>query len=196
MLVILKHRFAQSSALLLMAVWLFVPSLLVPSLAYAGSSLLQTAERQISAKKFKTAARTITKAMNSGTLTDKEMATALYRRGVAYNKNGRPGSAIADLTGALWLEKLERSARMDAFAQRAKAYEATGHKQQARRDYAKAGQSRTNFRSAAKSGRRSAPPARMPSFQTVVKTNTAKRQKRPSSQKPVIPSFRTSVATE
>ena len=51
----------------------------------AASSILKQSSHQIAGKKYKAAIRTLTKAMNSGSLSDKDMALALYQRGQAYN---------------------------------------------------------------------------------------------------------------
>lgn len=199
-LVHFTQRFIRQSALLLIGVLLFGPHL-----ALADTSLLKKADKQITSKKFKLAARTITTAMNSGNLSDQQMAQALYRRGLAYRSAGRHSSAIADLTGALWLGKLGSAERKDAYRQRAMAYEATGYKKFARSDYGKSGR-----RSTTPSGPTKKPitvinsPPPIPTFKTIVRK--AKKAKRSTSakvvakpkvkKKVVIPAFRTSIATE
>lgn len=186
---------------------LMMAALLVtlPGVSFAESALLKTADRQISNKKYKAAARTITKAMNSGELSDSEMAQALYRRGVAYNGSARHSSAIADLTGAIWLGKLGSAARKDAYRQRASAYQATGHKKLARSDLGKAGAGAASVQPVAKKPATAAANPPISGFDTVVRaakkpalpTRSKIATKKPiAPKKPVIPAFRTSIATE
>ena len=195
----------EQQILRLFAVILTGILVVVPGRSFAQGPLLQKADKQITVKKYKAAVRTITKAMNSGELSDKQMARALYRRGVAFNGSGRYSSAIADLTRAIWLGKLESDKQKEAYRQRAKAYEATGFKKLARADYGRAGQAAGTIRHGAKRSPAiipSAPP--IPSFKTRVRAaKSAKPVTRPkvaakpvAPKKAVIPAFRTSIATE
>lgn len=174
----------------------------------AETSLLQKAEKQLSEKKYKLAARTLTKAMNSGSLSGAEMTRALYRRGIAYNGSGRYSSAIADLTGALWLGKLDDSGRKDAYRQRARAYEATGYKKQARQDLGRAGKTGSSIVVSSKKAGQNVPLPPIPTFKTVVRaaakktpsTASAPVSAKAASVKPAtsrtIPAFRTSITTK
>ncbi len=45
-----------------------------------------------------------TAAISGGGLASQQMAQALYYRGLAYRKKGKPGLAIPDLTSAVWLK--------------------------------------------------------------------------------------------
>ncbi len=183
---------------------------LLPGNSYADGAQLKVADKQISQKKFKLAIRTLTKAMNSGNLTDTEMAKALYLRGAAYSEQGRHSAAIADLTGAIWLKKLTSGDRKKALARRAMSYQATGLGKLARIDLKRAGavaKNRTARSSTGQTGAaRSLPP--IPTFKTTVraskkaaakkvtKTATKAPIRAKAPEKPVIPAFRTSIATE
>jgi tetratricopeptide (TPR) repeat protein len=71
----------------------------------------------------------------SGSLPGAQMARALYYRGVAYRKQGKPALAIADLTSALWLRGgLSASQRQDALQNRAAAYREAGLSDQSEAD--------------------------------------------------------------
>jgi len=182
--------------------------------ANAASPDLQKADKQIAAKKFKAANRTITSAMNSGRLDESVMARALYRRGVVYQSMGRYAAAIADLTGALAIGKLSSLDRKAAYGMRAKAYGAAGFKKQAFADRAKAGRA---SRSAGKSGkipniggfktvvskakpkapvqrrRKAAKPSRS---RTASKGKAASKTRAATARKAAIPAFRTSISAE
>jgi len=156
---------------------------------YAASAVLKQSAKQLADKKYKVAIRSLTKVMNSGSLSDKEMAVALYLRGQAYNGRKRHSAAIADLTGALFLEKLGRKETQKAYAQRAIAYRATGYSKLARRDVGRSGQSRAS--------------SALPGFNTVVKAMPSRRPSRArtapkalAAKKTAIPAFRTSIAVD
>jgi hypothetical protein len=189
--------------------WTVIFSLTVTQ-ALAESALLQKAQKQIAGKDFKAASHTLTSAMNSGELSDVEMAKALFKRGVANNRVNRYAAAIADLTGALWLGKLSAADRQQAFRERAEAYSKTGLQRQARADLAKAGSGATLSRPAPK---KSTSPIALPRFETVVtpsrrtqsSTEAAeppkKTRKKPAKSnapkaKQPIPSFRTSITAD
>ena len=73
------------------------------------------------------AAATLSGAMQGGALPGPKMARALYYRGLAYKKLGKPAQAISDLTSALWLKGgLSEGERTDALAQREAAYREAG----------------------------------------------------------------------
>ncbi len=179
--------------------------LVAPTLVRADAALLKKADQQISVKKFKVAVRTITKAMNDGTLSDKQMAQALYKRGLAYNGTKRHSAAIADLTGAIWLGKLDGASQKGAFQQRGIAYQSTGHNKLARKDFAKS--ARPAVATVQSPSRKpatapAAPP--IPAFSTVVRSEknsktaaqTKVAAKPVAKKKAVIPAFRTTIAAE
>jgi lipoprotein NlpI len=195
MSILMRIRIKQSF-LLFSAVLLAGMSVFGVRPSYADAALLKTANKQITSKKYKVAARTITSAMNSGTLSDKEMAQALYRRGVAYNGLARYSLAIADLTGALWLEKLGGRAQKEAYRQRAIAYEAVGFKKLARRDLGKSGLRSEKASVSKNTPGIVAPSPQIPNFKTTVRSAKKTFAKPVSAKKTVIPAFRTSIATE
>lgn len=66
-------------------------------------------------------------AISNGGLASTDLARALYFRGLAYRKLGKPSQAIPDLTNAIWLgDGLEAAERSDAIANRAAAYRDAG----------------------------------------------------------------------
>lgn len=69
----------------------------------------------------------ISMALQNGGLPSPSVARALYYRGAAYRKQGKPAQAIADLKSALWLKSgLSEAERSDAAAQHAAAYKEAG----------------------------------------------------------------------
>ncbi|MEM1306146.1 MAG: SPOR domain-containing protein [Pseudomonadota bacterium] len=69
----------------------------------------------------------LTQAISSRRLRYKEMAQALYQRGLAYRGAQKPAQAIEDLTAALWIKNgLPKADRDAALAARAATYEAAG----------------------------------------------------------------------
>ncbi len=66
-------------------------------------------------------------AIGAGKLPPQQMAKALYYRGLAQRKLGKPAMAISDLQSALWLKgALSDAERNDALAARAAAYKEAG----------------------------------------------------------------------
>jgi len=66
-------------------------------------------------------------AISAGGLKSDEIARALYYRGLAYRKQGKPAQAISDLTNAIWLKDgLSGNERNEAIAARAAAYKDAG----------------------------------------------------------------------
>ena len=201
MLTKIGQRLLGFSALLLIGLLV-----IVPQQARADAALLQKADKQLAAQKYKMAVRTITKAMNSGSLSDSQMAKALYKRGTAYNGIKRHSAAIADLTGALWLGKLDGASRKRAYQQRALAYKSTGHNKLSQRDLTKSGMRSARGREPSNPPVRAkaatAPP--IPTFNTVVRSAKQKKAsartkvaaKPAVKKKAVIPAFRTTIATE
>jgi cell division septation protein DedD len=85
--------------------------------------------------KSEAAAQQLSNVIASGKLPTAQMARALYYRGVAYRKLGKPAQAIADLTSALWIKNgLDAGQRNDALLQRAGAYREAGLTDQAEAD--------------------------------------------------------------
>lgn len=79
------------------------------------------------AGKYDAAVQTLSSAMQGGALPGTRVARALYFRGSAYRKLGKPAQAISDLTSALWLKGgLSETERSDALAQRDAAYKEAG----------------------------------------------------------------------
>lgn len=76
------------------------------------------------------AVQQLTAALRGGGLPPAQMARALYLRGLAYRKQGKPGLAISDLTSAVWLKNgLSGKDRADAIAKRSEAYREAGLKE-------------------------------------------------------------------
>jgi SPOR domain len=72
------------------------------------------------------ALRALEAAMRGG-LPSAQMPRALYHRGLAFRKLGKPGFAVSDLTSALWLKNgLSEAERADAIKVRALAYNEAG----------------------------------------------------------------------
>ena len=81
----------------------------------------------LQAKDTKKAIAALTRAIDAGTLRRKEIAKALYYRGIAYRTSEKPAKAISDLTSSLWLKgALTKKERADALAQRKQAYASAG----------------------------------------------------------------------
>ncbi len=69
----------------------------------------------------------LTGALGGGGLSSKDMAKALYYRGLAYRRQSKPARAIADLNSAVWLRGgLSEKERADALSNRAEAYKEAG----------------------------------------------------------------------
>lgn len=77
--------------------------------------------------KAEPAIQMLTAATSGGGLPPQQMGRALYHRGIAYRKAGKPAQAISDLTSALWLKNgLTDADRADALKQRSEAYREAG----------------------------------------------------------------------
>lgn len=77
--------------------------------------------------KYEPAIQQLSTALSSGGLQSQQMAKALYYRGVAYRKQGKPAQAISDLTTSVWLKNgLSDSERAQAIEQRQGAYREAG----------------------------------------------------------------------
>lgn len=88
---------------------------------------LETGIKSFEAGKHEQAVALLSSAITSGGLPSQQMARALYYRGVAYRKSGKPAQAISDLTSALWLKGgLSDNERAQAMENRAGAYREAG----------------------------------------------------------------------
>jgi SPOR domain len=77
--------------------------------------------------KTDTAIASLTSALRSGGLSGPDMAKALFYRGTAYRKKGKPALAISDLTSAVWIKGgLSDKDREAALKQRQGAYKEAG----------------------------------------------------------------------
>ncbi len=92
----------------------------------AGRKSLDAGAKSLAAGKYQPAVDQLSTALRGG-LAGPDMAKALYLRGLAYKKQGKPGLAISDLTSALWLKNgLNSDDRKHATAERAEAYSMAG----------------------------------------------------------------------
>lgn len=147
-----------------------------------GGDLLKKGEIALANGKYKAAAQTFSKAMRAGDLSNVQVAKALYQRGIAFEKSGRPAQAIADITNALYIEGLPGGDRARAYLSRGRAYEAVGMKDLARSDLSRAANGGASERQIAGSDRSAPARTRSPGFSTDVRS--------PGSRAPA-PSFRT-----
>lgn len=87
---------------------------------------LESGVRAYEAGKLDPAAQSLTAALAGG-LPSKQMARALYFRGLTFRKQGKPALAISDLTSAIWLKGgLDETERAAAIESRAAAYREAG----------------------------------------------------------------------
>jgi tetratricopeptide (TPR) repeat protein len=93
----------------------------------AAEKALELGIHSYDAGKLEPAVGALSAALQHGGLREPSMGRALYYRGMAYRKLGKPAQAISDLTSALWLKTaLTESQRADAMKQRAEAYREAG----------------------------------------------------------------------
>ncbi|MCL4766687.1 MAG: SPOR domain-containing protein [Hyphomicrobiaceae bacterium] len=96
---------------------------------------IDTGVAALEAGKADLAAQELTSAISGGKISQPNLARALYYRGVAYRKQGKPAQAIADFTSALWIKNgLDHQQRSDALLNRAGAYRDAGLTDQAEAD--------------------------------------------------------------
>lgn len=77
--------------------------------------------------KLDAAVTALSEGLRLGGLPSQQMAKALYIRGLAYRKQGKPALAISDLTSAVWLKGgLSETERSDAMENRVAAYREAG----------------------------------------------------------------------
>ena len=103
-------------------------------------SALDGVAKALDAGKTEQAVQQINGLLSGSRLQGPSMARALYLRGAAYQKQGKPAQAIADLTSALWLKGgLSEADRAAATALRTEAYRQAGLNDLAEADAKKAG---------------------------------------------------------
>lgn len=96
---------------------------------------IETGIAALEAGKADLAVQELSSAITGGKISQSALARALYYRGMAYRKQGKPAQAIADLTSALWIKNgLNGEQRANALANRAGAYRDAGLKDQAEAD--------------------------------------------------------------
>ncbi len=96
---------------------------------------IETGIAALEAGKADLAVQELSSAITGGKISQSALARALYYRGMAYRKQGKPAQAIADLTSALWIKNgLDGEQRANALANRAGAYRDAGLKDQAEAD--------------------------------------------------------------
>lgn len=101
---------------------------------------LDSAAKALDGGKAEQAVQQISTLLSRARLQGRSMARALYIRGAAYHKQGKPAQAIADLTSALWLKGgLADSDRVAATTLRSEAYRQAGLNDLADADAKRAG---------------------------------------------------------
>jgi len=101
----------------------------VPAAAQTGADvqkLFAMTSNAIAKGDYKTVVKQMSGAMKSNKLSDRDIAIALYFRGVALERARAPAQAISDLTSAIWLTGLDSTQRARAYASRGLAYRAVG----------------------------------------------------------------------
>lgn len=96
--------------------------------------LFESGSKALAAGKNEEAVKSLSHALDTGGLTQTDVARALYRRGIAHRKLGRGSLAIADLTQAMYLTGLSDAERLDARYQRGLAYQSAGLNDKAAED--------------------------------------------------------------
>lgn len=98
-----------------------------PKTAPPGEKLYNAGIKAYEAGKHADAIKHLGAAIRAGGLQKTQIAKALYYRGLAFRKKGKPGQAISDLTSAYWLnEGLTTAQRSDALSNRNAAYREAG----------------------------------------------------------------------
>ena len=98
-----------------------------PKTAPPGEKLYNAGIKAYEAGKHADAIKHLGAAIRAGGLQKPQIAKALYYRGLAFRKKGKPGQAISDLTSAYWLnEGLTTAQRSDALSNRNAAYREAG----------------------------------------------------------------------
>lgn len=99
----------------------------------------------------------LTRAIESGKLSDTDMARALFQRGKAYRLSKKQGQAIADLTSALYLKSLPQKEQDELHLERARAFAGVGMQGQTSADIAAASKAAASSAVEAKVSDTSAP---------------------------------------
>ncbi len=98
-----------------------------PKTAPPSEKLYNAGIKAYEAGKHADAIKHLGAAIRAGGLQKPQIAKALYYRGLAFRKKGKPGQAISDLTSAYWLnEGLTTAQRSDALSNRNAAYREAG----------------------------------------------------------------------
>ena len=98
-----------------------------PKTVPPGEKLYNAGIKAYEAGKHADAIKHLGAAIRAGGLQKTQIAKALYYRGLAFRKKGKPGQAISDLTSAYWLnEGLTTAQRSDALSSRNAAYREAG----------------------------------------------------------------------
>jgi cell division septation protein DedD len=88
---------------------------------------IEAALKQLQAGKAEQAVQALTATLAGGNLPPAILAKALYVRGMAHRRQGRPAQAISDLAGALWLKGgLGGDERQEAMKEKSAAYADAG----------------------------------------------------------------------
>jgi cell division septation protein DedD len=88
---------------------------------------IDAALKQVQAGRAEQAVQAMTATLSAGNLPPALMAKALYVRGLAYRRQGRPAQAISDINSALWLKGgLDSEDRVEATNERSAAYADAG----------------------------------------------------------------------
>ena len=128
--------------------------------------LFGMASHAITTGDYKTVVKQMSGAIRSNKLSDRDIAIALYFRGVALERARAPAQAISDLTSAIWLTGLDTTQRARALASRGLAYRAVGMDARANADLKQAKKLAPNdaMVSQVLSGGGSSPPVAAPSM--------------------------------
>ncbi len=107
----------------------------------AGSArdFLKAGAKAVTDKNYDLAIKHLTEAISSGNLSAREVARALYNRGLAYNAKSEPARGIADFTRALFFKKITPEQRSKILSARAQSYKAVGLSSRASADLRVAG---------------------------------------------------------
>lgn len=95
--------------------------------AAAAVKAYETGVKAFDKGKVDSAVSSLSTALRQGGLPSDKMAKALFYRGSAYRKQGKPAQAISDLTSAVWIKGgLSDADRLSAIEQRKAAYKEAG----------------------------------------------------------------------
>lgn len=148
--------------------------------AQDGEALMAAGNELLEAGKFSAAAQQFSRAMRSDTLSNEQIARALYLRGVAFKNGGKPAQAIADLDSALWLRGLSNKDLARAYLARGEAYQQVGMTDRAGADLRRAKE--VDPKAAPLVARAAPEPDTAPSEAVATRVETATRQSASSSR--------------